>query len=167
MRTYRRDRMPGGCYFFTVTLADRQRRTLIDHIDTLRRAFRLTLAAHPVSIDAIVVLPDHLHCLWQLPPDDDDYPLRWRLIKARFAMGVADDISPTASRRRRGERGVWQRRYWEHRIRDEADHARHMDYIHYNPVKHGHAAKARDWPYSSFRRWAARGMYADDWGGER
>jgi len=165
MRTYLRDRTPGGCYFFTVVLADRQRRTLVEHIDVLRYAIRHTLAEHSAHIDAIVVLPDHLHCLWQLPPGDDDYPLRWRLIKARFSQGVPDDVTPTASRVRRGERGVWQRRYWEHRIRDGADHARHLDYIHYNPVKHGHAAMAKDWPYSSFRRWVARGVYPEEWGG--
>jgi putative transposase len=164
MRTYLRDRTPGGCYFFTVNLADRQRHTLVEHIDALRDAFRRTLAQHPVRVDAIVVLPDHLHCLWQLPPGDAAYPLRWRSIKARFAEQVTDDVSPNASRLRKGERGVWQRRYWEHRIRDDADYARHLNYIHYNPVKHGHVAMARDWPYSSFRRWVARGMYAEDWG---
>ena len=165
MRTYRRDRTPGACYFFTVVLADRRRRTLIDHIDALRDAFRRTLIAHPLHMDAIVVLPDHLHCLWQLPPGDDAYPHRWRSIKARFSEGVADDISPTASRLRRGERGVWQRRYWEHRIRDDDDYLRHLDYIHHNPVKHGHVSMAKDWPYSSFRRWVARGVYPDDWAG--
>ena len=164
MRTYLRDRTPGGCYFFTVNLADRQRHTLVEHVDALRDAFRRTLADHPVRVDAIVVLPDHLHCLWQLPPGDAAYPSRWRSIKARFAEQVANDVSPSASRLRKGERGVWQRRYWEHRIRDDADYARHLDYIHYNPVKHGHVAMARDWPYSSFRRWVARGMYAEDWG---
>ena len=164
MRTYLRDRTPGGCYFFTVNLADRKRSTLTEHIDALRDAFRRTLADHPVQVDAIVVLPDHLHCLWQLPAGDTDYPKRWRLIKARFAEQVADDVLPNASRRRRGERGVWQRRYWEHLIRDDADHARHLDYIHFNPVKHGHAASARDWPYSSFHQWVARGVYTEDWG---
>ena len=164
MRTYLRDRTPGGCYFFTVNLADRKCSTLIEHIDALRDAFRSTLADHPVQVDAIVVLPDHLHCMWKLPPGDADYPTRWRLIKARFAAQVADDVLPNASRQRRGERGVWQRRYWEHLIRDDADHARHLDYIHFNPVKHGHAASARDWPYSSLHRWVARGMYTEDWG---
>ncbi len=164
MRTYLRDRTPGGCYFFTVNLADRKRHTLIQHIDALRDAFRTTLANHPARVDAIVVLPDHLHCLWQLPSDDADYPLRWRLIKARFAVRVTDDMAPSASRRRRGERAVWQRRYWEHRIRDDDDYAKHLDYIHYNPVKHGHVGAARDWPYSSFRRWVTRGIYTEDWG---
>ena len=165
MRTYLRDRTPGGCYFFTVNLADRQRHTLVEHIDALRDAFRRTLAEHPVRVEAIVVLPDHLHCLWQLPTGDAAYPSRWRSIKARFAEQVEDDVPPTASRQRKGERGVWQRRYWEHRIRDDADYARHVDYIHYNPVKHGHVAMARDWPYSSFRRWVVRGVYSEDWGG--
>ena len=140
MRTYLRDRTPGGCYFFTVNLADRKRHTLIEHVGALREAFRTTLADHPVRVDAIVVLPDHLHCLWQLPPDDADYPLRWRLIKARFAAQVADDVAPSESRRRRGERGVWQRRYWEHRIRDDADYARHLDYI---PLQPGQARPCR------------------------
>ena len=165
MRTYLRNRTPGGLYFFTVNLAERRGNTLLtDQIAHLREAFRTTLAVHPVSVEAIVVLPDHLHCLWRMPEGDDDYATRWRLIKARFSASLPAGEQVSRSRLRKGERGIWQRRYWEHLVRDEMDRARHLDYIHYNPVKHGHAAHARDWPHSSFARWVKRGAYAEDWG---
>ena len=164
MRSYRRVRIPGATYFFTVVLAERGGNDrLTQQIGALREAFRQTRDEHPFRVDAIVVLPDHLHCLWTLPGGDDDFPMRWRLIKARFSRSLAPDERITASRARKGERGIWQRRYWEHRIRDENDFARHADYIHYNPVKHGYVDAARDWPYSSFYAWVRRGLYAPDW----
>jgi putative transposase len=153
MRTYKRVWIPGGTYFFTVNLAERRNTTLlIDHVAQLRAAFRLVRNAHPFVIDAIVVLPDHLHCIWRLPPDDDRFATRWRMIKARFSETVADGERVSASRIRKGERGIWQRRYWEHAIRDEEDWRHHVDYIHYNPVKHGYAKRVCDWPHSSFPR---------------
>jgi putative transposase len=164
MTSYRRSRTPGATWFFTVNLAERgANRLLVDHVDRLRGAFQSVRMRHPFRIQAIVILPDHLHCLWRLPPGDADYPMRWALIKATFsrALPPMERISP--SRRMRGERGIWQRRFWEHQIRDEEDFARHADYIHYNPVKHGHAASAAAWPYSSFHRHVARGVYAIDW----
>jgi putative transposase len=165
MRTYLRNRTPGGLYFFTVNLAERRGNTLlIDEIEHLRAAFRQTFAAHPVTMDAIVILPEHLHCIWQLPPDDEAYPTRWRLIKAHFSRLLESGEYRSRSRVRKGERGIWQRRYWEHLIRDEQDYARHVDYIHYNPVKHGLVTQAKDWPYSTFSRWVAQGIYAPDWG---
>ncbi|MGQ0591444.1 MAG: REP-associated tyrosine transposase [Gammaproteobacteria bacterium] len=164
MRTYQRARMAGGCYFFTVNLAlRRDNHLLLRHIADLRRAFRVTRRDHPFSIEAIVVLPDHLHCLWQLPPGDDDFPTRWRLIKARFSRCVESGESVSRRRERKGERGLWQRRYWEHLIRDDEDHRRHMDYIHFNPVKHGHVRSVNDWPYSSFHRCVMQGVYPADW----
>jgi putative transposase len=164
MRTYKRLQITGGCYFFTVNLAKRQGNDLlIRQIDNLRAAFRQTRNSHPFEIDAIVILPEHLHCLWQLPAGDKDYPTRWRLIKSRFSMSIAQDEAVSPSRRRKGERGIWQRRYWEHCIRDEADYQNHLDYIHYNPVKHGHVEWVKDWPYSSFHRWVKRGMYPENW----
>jgi len=164
MRTYHRARIPGGCYFFTVNVAERQDSDrLVRHILALRDAFRQTIRDHPFRIDAMVVLPEHMHCLWTLPPADDDFPTRWRLIKARFSMAIPAGECISASRERRGERGIWQRRYWEHGIRDADDYRRHADYIHYNPVKHGLVRSAGGWPHSSFRRWVARGIYPADW----
>ncbi|MDR2239209.1 MAG: transposase [Zoogloeaceae bacterium] len=167
MRTYLRNRTAGGLYFFTVNLAERGENTLlVDRVAQLREAFRDTLKAHPAIMDAAVILPDHLHCIWQLPPGDDGYPTRWRLIKSHFSRALAPDEYRSASRLRKGERGIWQRRYWEHLIRDDEDYARHVDYIHYNPVKHGLTARAKDWPHSTFSRWVARGIYTENWAGD-
>jgi putative transposase len=164
MRTYTRTRIPRASYFFTVNLAERAGNDLlIKHIDALREAFRLTKQAHPFLIEAMVVLPEHLHCVWRLPADDDDFPMRWRLIKACFSRMLPHGERVSASRMRKGERGIWQRRYWEHAIRDEPDLHRHLDYIHYNPVKHGYVQRPIDWPYSSFRRYVERGHYSADW----
>jgi putative transposase len=164
MRTYVRTRVGGATYFFTLAVADRRHNALlVDRIDALRDAFRHVRRAHPFALDAIVVLPDHLHCLWTLPEHDADYSVRWRLIKSRFSHSIprGEYISP--SRSRRAERGFWQRRYWEHLIRDGRDLERHLDYIHYNPVKHGHAMAPKDWPHSSFRKFVAAGVYEPDW----
>lgn len=164
MRIYKRVKITGGIYFFTVNLAERRGNDLlIRRIADLREAFRRTRQQHPFELNAIVVLPDHLHCLWKLPPGDDDFPTRWRLIKARFSRSIDAGEHISRSRQRKGERGIWQRRYWEHVIRDEQDHQCHMDYIHYNPVKHGHVQSAKDWPYSSLHRWVKRGAYPVDW----
>jgi putative transposase len=164
MRRYVRARIEGGTYFFTVNLARRGgNRLLIDRIDALRDAFRATRRAHPFHIDAIVVLPEHLHAIWTLPPGDADFSVRWSLIKARFSRAVEPGERRSVSRLRRRERGVWQRRYYEHVIRDETDFARHVDYVHWNPVKHGWAARAADWPHSSFHRFVRRGWLPADW----
>ena len=164
MRTYTRARIPGATCFFTVNLAERHGNDLlIRHVDALRNAFRVTKQVHPFVIEAMVVLPEHLHCLWRLPPGDEDFPMRWRLIKAHFSRMLPRDERISASRMRKGERGIWQRRYWEHVIRDERDLHRHLDYIHYNPVKHGHVERVVDWPYSSFHRYVARGFYPANW----
>ncbi|WP_077731720.1 transposase [Methylocaldum sp. 14B] len=164
MRVYKRAKIAGGVYFFTVNLAERCGNDLLTrHIADLREAFKMTRKSHPFSIEAIVVLPDHLHCVWQLPPADDDFSTRWRLIKARFSRRIDGEERISASRRRKGERGIWQRRYWEHVIRDERDYHRHLDYIHFNPVKHGYVQSPKDWPYSSFHRWVERGVYPADW----
>lgn len=139
MRSYKRVRIAGGLYFFTVNLAERHGNDLLTrHVADLREALRRTRQDHPFSIDAIVVLPDDLHCLWQLPSDDDDFPTRWRLIKARFSHGIDEGERISVSRQRKGERGLWQRRYWEHVIRGERDYQRHLDYIHSNPVEYGY-----------------------------
>ncbi len=152
MPNYRRIFVPGGCYFFTVNLLDRQSRLLVDHIGPLRDAVRDTHARFPFVIDAMVILPDHLHAVWTLPQGDADFAVRWRWIKIRFsrALPLPSRLDPV--RLARGERGIWQRRYWEHVIRDERDFRKHIEYCWFNPVKHEHVARVEDWPYSSFRR---------------
>ena len=165
MVRYRRNFLAGGTFFFTATLAYRNARVLIDHIDALRSAFRATRQAHPFTLDAIVVLPDHLHIVMTLPDGDADYSNRLRLIKRRFTAAVAQARVPIA-RHRNGEYALWQRRFWEHTIRDENDFARHVDYIHFNLVKHGLVARVRDWPHSSFHQYVRRGLLPEDWAGD-
>lgn len=165
MPEYRRNFVKGGSYFFTVALADRSQRLLLNHIDTLRKAFRDAKAVYPFDLDAIVVLPEHLHCIWTLPVDDAGYPDRWRRIKTAFSRSLPDCNSRSSSKILKGERGIWQRRYWEHTLRDEDDWRRHMDYIHYNPVKHQHVARVADWPYSTFHRYVEIGIYPGNWAG--
>lgn len=164
MPRYIRAFVPGGTFFFTVALLERRRRLLTSHIEALREAFASVRAERPFVIDAMVVLPDHLHCIWTLPPDDADFSSRWHAIKARFSRSSPKGERLSPRRTAKGERGIWQRRFWEHAIRDETDFERHADYIHYNPVKHGHARRAADWPYSSFARYVQRGVYSLDWG---
>jgi putative transposase len=138
-----------------------ERRKILDQPENVRRldaAFRRVKAAHPFTLDAFVILPDHLHCIWQLPEGEHDFPKRWRLIKRFFSVGIEAPLN------RRGEKAVWQRRYWEHVIRNEDDYQRHADYIHYNPVKHSYVMRPVDWPHSSFQRAVARGWYEIDWG---
>ena len=165
MTNYRRNFVSGGSYFFTVNLANRRLRLLTDHIDILKAAFRDTRARHPFTIDAVVVLPDHLHAMWTLPDGDRDFDTRWRLIKSSFSRALPKDEDISASRLNKGERGIWQRRYWEHTLRDEGDLGRHFDYIHFNPVKHGYVNRVQDWPYSSFHRMVRLGIYPSDWVG--
>ena len=166
MTNYRRNFVPGGSYFFTLNLAERRLQLLTDHIDSLRAAFRDTRARHPFTINAIVVLPDHLHTIWTLPEGDKDFAMRWRLIKSAFSRALPSGEKISDSRASKGERGIWQRRYWEHTLRDERDFERHVDYIHFNPVKHGLVARVKDWPHSSFHRMVRFGVYPDDWAGD-
>ncbi|MCG8360498.1 MAG: transposase [Kiloniellales bacterium] len=167
MPDYRRYRVPGGCFFFTVNLLERHGNDLLTRrIDLLRDSVRRARRSRPFTIDGWVVLPNHLHCIWTLPPGDDDNAVRWRLIKAAFSRGIPATERRSAVRRRRGERGIWQRRFWEHAIRDDADYARHMDYIHFNPVKHGYVDSVSDWPYSTFKACVRRGLYPRSWAGD-
>jgi putative transposase len=164
---YRRITAPGGTFFFT--LVTYERRSIFSDdgaVEQLRQAFRYVLLKHPFTIQAAVVLPDHLHMLWRLPPGDSDYSLRWRLIKSHFAHRWEEgkDTPTTGSRRLKGERAVWQRRFWEHLIRDDRDLQRHVDYIHYNPVKHGLVRAPVEWKYSSFHDYVKQGLYPRDWG---
>jgi REP-associated tyrosine transposase len=165
MTDYRRNFVAGGSFFFTVNLAERHLRLLTEHIDELRSAFRETRQRHPFTTDAIVVLPDHLHAVWAMPEGDRDFATRWRLIKSTFSRNFAAGEPVSASRAAKRERGIWQRRYWEHTIRDENDFGRHIDYVHINPLKHGLVERVRGWPYSSFHRMVQLGIYPEDWGG--
>ena len=161
---YRRAQAPGGTFFFTVALADRKSDLLVSHIDALRTATRNVRVRHPFEIVAMVVLPDHLHAVWQLPEGDGDYAKRGSLIKANFSRALPKHEHVNNSRLSKRERGIWQRRYWEHQIRDEHDLQAHVDYIHHNPVKHGYVAKAVDWPHSSLHRYIRLDWLAADWG---
>lgn len=165
MPNYRRAFVPGGCWFFTVNLLDRRKSLLVDHVDILREAVAVTRQSRPFEIDAFVVLPDHLHVVWSLPPGDSDFSTWWRLIKNRFARALPKLEELDATRVARNERGVWQRRFWD-LIRDETDYARHVEYCYINPLKHRLVTQVRDWPYSSFHRDVRAGIFPSDWAGE-
>jgi putative transposase len=164
MVQYRRNLAPGGTYFFTVTLRDRRSSLLTDHVHLLREAFRITLEKSPFMTDAVVIMPDHIHAVWSLPENDADYSGRWRSIKSRFTRALVK-AGVKLHRDARGEYALWQRRFWEHTIRDDNDLARHVAYIHYNPVKHGLVGQVKDWPWSSFHRYVRDSMVSEDWGG--
>ena len=154
---YRRVWQTGGCYFFTVVTHQRQNLLIQkDYIQFLREAFQHIHKKRPFTIDAIVVLPDHLHCIWRLPDNDADYATRWRLIK-HF-------VSSKINKKHGNKIKIWQKRYWEHCLQNEDDWRNHIDYIHYNPVKHGYVLSPLEWPYSSFNKAVANGLYDKDWG---
>ena len=164
---YRRAFIPGGSYFFTVvTEYRRQLLASAEAVALLRSAVRTVRAARPFEVNAMVVLPDHLHCIWTLPPGDADFATRWRLVKTWFTKHCdpAWRVAPGRARAAKKEQALWQHRYWEHALRDEVDFSRHVEYIHYNPVKHGLASAPISWPYSSFCRYVEAGMYPVDWG---
>ena len=164
---YRRIKAEGRTYFFT--LVTHNRRPFLcypNNVELLRQAFRYTMQRHPIEIDAFVLLPDHLHSIWTLPEGDHNFSMRWRLIKSyfsRYAQNKYDSIVST-SRENKQERAFWQRRFWEHLIRDDEDFAKHVDYVHYNPVKHGLVTAPKDWEYSSFHRYVRAGLYDAMWG---
>ena len=161
---YRRAKEKGGTYYFTVNLVDRKSNLLIEHIEALKEVVKKVKQQHPFHIDAMVVLPDHLHAIWTLPKDEADYPKRWMLIKSGFSRRIPKNEYRRKNRITKGERGIWQRRYWEHMIRDERDFEQHMNYIHYNPVKHGYVAKAVEWKHSSIHRYIKEGIIDPNWG---
>lgn len=165
MSIYRRTKIAGGTFFFTVTLADRSSDLLVVEVDRLRRVYKDIDERRPFRTIAICILPDHLHAIWTLPDGDVDFSTRWNLIKSGFSRGLSAKTHSKSKAARR-EKGIWQRRFWEHAIRDDNDLTRHVDYIHFNPVKHGLVTRVRDWPHSSFQRYAARGDLPDDWGGD-
>ena len=165
MSQYRRAKINGSTFFFTIVLADRSSHLLVEQIDRLRQAYRVVQERRPFETVAVCILPDHVHAIWTLPEDDADFSTRWSLIKSGFSRGL--DARPRSqSKLAKREKGVWQRRYWEHAIRNEADLERHIDYVHFNPVKHGHVTHVADWPHSSFHRYVERGVLVADWGGD-
>jgi putative transposase len=166
---YRRAYLQGGTFFFTlVTYKHRPIFTSPEAVDQLRQAFRYTLERKPFTIVASVILPDHIHFIWTLPPGDSDFSTRVRLVKSHFTRkwGQQGAVSAVTSRRSKGEQDIWQRRFWEHLIRDEVDLTRHVEYIHYNPVKHGLVRSPMEWQYSSFSKFVGEGLYSPDWGAE-
>ncbi|MBC3883265.1 transposase [Undibacterium sp. LX40W] len=167
MPNYRRAFVAGGTWFFTVNLLQRHgNNLLVREIELLRRVVQQVRQKHPFYIDAWVVLPEHLHCVLTLPPGDSDFSLRWRLIKTAFSRALPREERISATRQKYGERGIWQRHYWEHLIRDELDFQRHVDYVHVNPLKHGLVKRVRDWPYSTFHQHVVKEIYSLDWCGD-
>ena len=170
MPNYRRADIGGGTYFFTVVTYRRQRFLCDDDVrNALREGIEKTREGYPFVIDAWVLLPDHLHCIWTLPPGDANFGIRWAMIKrhvSKHCKRLKHDNWLNESKRKRKESTVWQRRFWEHQVRDERDYKIHADYIHFNPVKHGVVRYVKDWPYSTFHRYAKNGIYPENWGGE-
>ena len=169
MPNYRRVRTPGGSYFFT--LVTHRRKPLLDNPESrhvLREMIQHVRKELPFRIEAWVLLPEHLHCIWTLPQGDADYSKRWGLIKAGFSKRMRGVFRSSewirGSQAKHRESAIWQRRFWEHEIRDQEDFNRHMDYIHWNPVKHGQVVRVVDWPYSTFHRYVTQGVYPTDWG---
>lgn len=171
MPEFRRSFLPGGTFFFTVVTYKRHQ-ILTNQISRtlLHDAFQNVKNRYPFRVDAICLLPNHLHCIWTLPEGDSNYAMRWKEIKRIFSRQYGRQFgSPekrNQSREKRQESTVWQRRYWEHTIRDEKDLSIHVEYIHYNPVKHGLVNRVADWQWSSFHRYVAMGFYDASWGGE-
>lgn len=171
MGDYRRNYVSGGTFFFTAVTHRRQKilASPLAH-RCLREAIRHVRHDRPFDLIAIVLLPEHLHCVWTLPIGDHVFSMRWRLIKSRFTstylVSGGRETTPTVEQRNQDGRGVWQPRFWEHTCRDEDDLKRCVDYIHWNPVKHGLVSRVRDYPWSSFQRFVLMGEYSEDWGGE-
>lgn len=162
MVQYRRSLVAGGTYFFTVNLQDRRHALLVEHVHELKSIVREVQAQLPFSIDAMVVLPDHWHAVWTLPPDDAGYSRRIQLIKAKFTSHLLR-AGERIDKDERGEYRLWQKRFWEHTIRDERDFETHVNYVHINPVKHGHAARPIDWPHSTMRKYVDQALLPADW----
>ena len=164
---YRRHYSKGASYFFTVvTYGRRKIFNQSEAIVGLRSAFSSEIMRRPFYIEAIVIMPDHIHAIWTLPPEDEDYSIRWRNIKRLFTATIPPEQRPVVfgSRKNKKEQAIWQRRFWEHRIRDENDFNHHVEYIHYNPVKHGLVARPADWPYSSIHRYIRNQVISPEWG---
>ena len=163
MVQYRRNIVAGGTFFFTVTLQNRRSSILIDHISFLKNAVRTVKNKHPFRVNAFVILPDHFHMIWTLPVGDSDYSTRMKLIKGYFSKQITRS-GITINKTKHHEYRLWQRRFWEHTIQDESDLEQHVNYIHYNPIKHGYVQQLKDWPYSSFHHFVKTGRLPIDWG---
>jgi putative transposase len=164
---YRRAYTQGACYFFTVVTEKRQPLFADDaNVNLLRNAFYSIMQKRPFTIDAAVILPDHLHCIWTLPVDDADFSTRWRLVKTWFSKRCDEryKLTPNTHRMNKKQQAIWQHRYWEHQLRDEQDVKQHIDYIHYNPVKHGYVTNPVDWKHSSIHRFIKQGVIDPHWG---
>ncbi len=166
MPDYRRIFIPGGTYFFTVNLLERRSTLPTENIASLRHAIFWTKRRTPFRIEALVVLPDHLHAIFTLPEGDSNFPQRWRHIKSRFSRSLAKSEWRSTVREKRGERAIWQRRYWEHYIRDKRDLRAHIAYCYYNPVKHSFATRVSDWPHSTYHRDIRSGRFEPDFAPE-
>lgn len=170
MPNYIRSRVEGGTYFFTVVSYQRMPILIRDTSRILlHEAFEKTSQRYPFETVAYCLLPDHLHCIWKLPEGDSNYSMRWNVIKGNFTNAYMREIGSNQersdSRQKRREATIWQRRFWEHTITDEIDLEFHLDYIHYNPIKHGYVTRATDWQWSSFHRFVEDGVYDNDWVG--
>ena len=163
MSHYRRSLAEGATFFFTLTLANRTSSLLTAEINRLRNAYSCVHTKYPFETIAICVLPNHLHAVWRLPEADADFGIRWSLIKRSFSTGLPTPAQRSDSKIAKREKGIWQRRFWEHQIRDELDLQRHVDYVHYNPVKHGLVRQVKDWPHSSFHLHVERGLLDVNW----
>lgn len=166
MVNYRRAKVPGGCYFLTLTLQNRRSDLLLRQADLVRRCLRDTQAKRPFRLPALAILPDHLHMLMVMPPGDADFSARVRAFKVSFVLALRERAGVIVQTNARGEANIWQRRFWEHLIRDEQDYRNHLDYIHINPVKHGLVARVQDWPFSSFHHYVRQGLLPIDWAGD-
>ena len=167
MPDYRRIFIKGGTYFFTAVTYQRFPIFLTESsVNLLKTCLKVTMQNHPFKVEAIVVLPDHIHTIWTLPGDDHDFSTRWRIIKKRFSLVYSGDRIPIISKSLidKREKGIWQRRFWEHVIRDDEDLYSHLDYVHYNPVKHGLVDAPGQWKQSSFHNFVKEGYYPADWG---
>ncbi len=172
MPNYRRAKTKGATYFFTVVTYRRQRFLCEENVrKALRNGILEVQKNYPFTIDGWVLLPDHLHCIWTLPPNDANFSVRWAMIKRYVTKQCGPELHcedwMNESKRRRKESTIWQRRFWEHQIRDERDFERHMDYLHYNPVKHDLVRSVKDWPHSTFHRYVSDGVYDENWGDDK
>lgn len=163
MANYRRAYENGATYFFTVNLQDRSSSLLIDHIDLLTSAFKTVRNSYHFTTDALIVLPEHLHAVLTLPDDVYDFSIIWRYIKGEFSRSIKSSLPISRVNKVRRERGIWQRRFWEHKIRNQNDYENHVNYCYYNPVKHGYVLKVAEWKYSTFHRDVARGLFPQNW----
>ncbi len=164
MVLYRRSRQEGGTFFFTVTLRNRSSSLLVSEVALLSQTMRSVQEKHPWETLGLVILPDHLHALWRLPPGDADFSGRWRAIKSGFVRHLKAR-GLTVQHNKKGEADIWQRRFWEHTIKDEQDFHHHLDYLHFNPVKHGYVQRVADWPWSTFHRYVHEGVLPENWAG--